>query len=796
MDDDYRERSAWQPLVKERQRIQVEGIIQGVGFRPFVYRLANDNDLSGFVRNDSSGVTIEVEGTPDRLQQFLSALQTEAPPLAFIESVRAECMALPANNDAGFRIESSRNERHGAARTLVSPDVATCPDCLRELHDPSDRRYHYPFTNCTNCGPRFTIIRGLPYDRPQTTMRAFPLCPACAAEYDDPGDRRFHAQPVACPDCGPQVALYEGSDLSQTLDGEAALRRTRQLLRDGAIVAIKGLGGYHLACDGRNEAAVQRLRATKGRPHKPLALMVADLETISNICCVSPPEQQLLSGARRPIVLLRRRQEGVGSLAVAGAVAPQQRFLGLMLPYTPLHALLFTPDAGEEVAPLLVMTSGNRRGEPIVKDDDEALSLLRPLVDAVLGHNRPIEVRCDDSVVRMAPTVDEALQSKVQMVRRARGYAPQPLPMAFTFPQPVLAVGAHLKNTFCLGQGRHATVSAHIGNLDSMTTLLAFSQSIDHFERLFDVQPQVVAHDLHPDYLSTRYALERDGVQHIAVQHHHAHIASVLAEHGLSGPVIGVAFDGSGYGPDDTVWGGEFLRADLAQYERLAHLTLCPMPGGEQAVHEPWRMAAAWLTTLYGDKWRGWPLPFCRELDEATWDVLQQMMARNLNCPPTSSTGRLFDAVAALLGLRREVSYEGQAAVELEALAYEAAGGDYRGYPFAIEGLQISPAPLFAAIVEDQRQCVAPALIAARFHNGLAHMVADVCERIGAQQGLGRVALSGGVFQNGLLLERTTRALQARGFEVYTNEQVPPNDGGVSLGQAAVAAARLAQMEA
>lgn len=763
--------------VMERQRIVVRGIVQGVGFRPFVYGLATSLDLSGFVRNDSGGVTIEVEGIPSALHAFQQALLTEAPPLARIDASVVHFQ--PCRGETTFRIVGSQpgSERHA----LISADVAPCDDCLRELQDPRDRRYHYPFINCTNCGPRFTIVEDVPYDRGNTTMRLFSLCPDCQAEYEDPLNRRFHAQPNACQICGPGVMvtcpLPIGADQVSTDD--RALNRAARLLAEGKILAVKGLGGYHLACDALNAAAVSRLRRRKRREAKPFALMVPDLATAQRLCFVSAAEASLLQSRRRPIVLLQQRPDS----PVAPAVAPCYDSLGLMLPYTPLHTLLLAAFAGRiepEQPAVLVMTSGNVSDEPIAYDDDDARQRLLAIAEGWLSHNRGIHSRCDDSVTRLAAGSE-------QLFRRSRGYAPEPVKLAQPFPRPILACGGHLKNTFCLGKDDQAFVSHHIGDLENLETLVAFREGIDHFERLFDVRPEVVAYDLHPGYLATQYAMDLDVPYKIGVQHHHAHVASVMAEHGLAGPVIGVAADGTGYGTDGAVWGCEIMVADLQTFERLAHLAYVPLAGGEQAVRQPWRMAAVYLQAAYPEDFLALTVPFVRRLDRKRWRPLAQMIAREINSPPTSSLGRLFDAVAALLGLRDEVVYEGQAAIELETLAVPVENS----YPFTIGNdpvMSLDVLPMIRAIVSDLQQGVPAPVIAGRFHYTVARLLAMTCLRIREETGIQIVALSGGVFQNRLLLELLMSFLEAEAFHVYINRQVPPNDGGLSLGQAAVAA--------
>jgi hydrogenase maturation protein HypF len=776
----------------ERRRIVIQGIVQGVGFRPFVYAQALQRGLVGFVLNDSSGVTIEVEGTSEALDGFQRALHEEAPPLARIDSLVAE--PVPLCYETAFIIAHSQAgaERHA----LISPDTATCDDCLRELFDPGDRRYHYPFINCTNCGPRFTIVQDVPYDRDKTTMRIFPMCPACQAEYDDPLNRRFHAQPNACPLCGPQVRLLDWaentSNKASTLSNADPIVTAAQQLAAGAILAIKGLGGYHLACDALNVETVQRMRQRKHREAKPFALMVPDLETARRLCQVNDAEAALLQSRRRPIVLLSRRP----GCPVAPGVAPAYNTLGVMLPYTPLHHLLlraFAEAIEPGRVPVLVMTSGNLSDEPIAYQDDDARQRLATIAEGMLAHNRDIHMRCDDSVVRISAGGE-------QILRRSRSYVPEPISLPCDFPVPLLACGGHLKNTFCLGKGRQAFVSHHIGDLENLETLTSFREGIEHFQRLFDIYPKAVAYDLHPEYLATKYALGMDIPQKIGVQHHHAHIASVLAEHGLQGPVIGVAADGTGYGTDGAVWGCEMMTADLLGFERLAHLTYVPLPGGEQAVRQPWRMAAVYLAQAYGDAFWELDIPFVRELDRAKWHVLAQMIARGINSLPTSSLGRLFDAVAALIGLRSEVLYEGQAAIELEMLAQQQEQGIHKGqpgiYPFTIRMKDHMPttldvAPMFRAIVSNIQQGVPASQIASRFHRSITELLATVCFGAREQTGLNVVALSGGVFQNRLLLEQLVTRLEEMAFQVYMNRRVPPNDGGISLGQLAVAAAHL-----
>ncbi len=758
-----------------RWRVLVRGIVQGVGFRPFVFGLAHRLGLTGFVRNDSTGVTIEIEGPPADLERFVTALRAEAPPLARIEAL--ERAALLPRGDSSFAIVASAAA--ATRRTLIAPDSATCADCLRELRDPTDRRYGYPFINCTNCGPRFTIVLDIPYDRDRTTMRQFALCPACRAEYENPLDRRFHAQPNACPVCGPRLQWEELQGPCSD-PGLPPLEAAAAALAAGAIVAVKGLGGYHLACDALHPGAVTRLRRRKQREAKPFALMAPDLATVRRLCALSPAEEALLLSPRRPIVLLDR----LPSAPVAPDVAPGHATLGLMLPYTPLHTLLLDAFAArrDPAQPaVLVLTSGNLSDEPIAYRDDDARARLGAIADAILSHNRPIHIRCDDSVTRVVAGGEQPL-------RRSRGYVPEPLRLDMAAPRPILAVGGHQKNTFCLFREHEAVLSHHIGDLENLETLTSFREGIAHFERLFDITPAVVAYDLHPEYLATKEALALPIDIKIGVQHHHAHIASVLAEHGREGPVIGIAADGTGFGPDGAIWGGEVLLATLAEYTRLGHLAYVPLPGGDAAVRQPWRMALAYLWQAYGPDLPA--LDLLQSLDAARAGLIIRMIERGLNSPPTSSMGRLFDAAAALVGLHPHAAYEGQAAIALEHIAEPVE----RGYPFSIvleAPFRLDMRPAIRALVEDVRSGVGVGVIAGRFHATVATSLATACRLARERTGLEVVALSGGVFQNRLLLERLLPRLAADGFETLINRRVPPNDGGLALGQAAVAAARL-----
>ena len=736
-----------------RRRLTVQGIVQGVGFRPHVHQLAAEFGVAGFVTNTADGVVIEAEGPAPALDAFVAAVVERAPPLAVVESCTAEDVA--AAGESTFEIRASVG---GTAATLVSPDVATCEDCLRELADPADRRFRYPFTNCTNCGPRYTIITAIPYDRPNTTMASFTMCARCRREYEDPGDRRFHAQPVCCPDCGPQL--------------DTPIDEISAALRDGAIVAVKGLGGYHLAVRASSELAVARLRARKHRDDKPFAVMAADIDAVGRLCAVDAAAAELLASAARPIVLLPRRPDA----NVAPSVAPRVGELGVMLPYTPLHHLLLAA-VGEPI----VLTSGNASDEPIAYQDDDASSRLRPIADRLLAHDRPIHIRVDDSVARV-------VDGEPYLLRRSRGYAPAPISVPWESPQPVLACGAELKSTIALAKGRRVFASHHLGDLKNYAAFVAFTDAIGHVGRLFEITPEVVAHDLHPDYLSTAHALELAdalGVPAVGVQHHHAHIASCLADNDRHDRVIGVAFDGTGYGTDGTIWGGEFLVADLAGFERAGWLAPVALPGGDAATDEPWRIAASYLDVL------GEADTAPAELVSAAsgrWDDVLAIARAGVNAPLTSSVGRLFDAVAAVVGLRYHVTYEGQAAIELEAIVDS---GETGAYPARIERRTLVGADLVAAVLADHRAGVDRGVIAARFHRGLAGGVVAMCEQIGGGRELETVALSGGVFANACLLGHVARGLGNAGFEVLRHHRLPCNDGGISVGQAVVVAAQL-----
>jgi hydrogenase maturation protein HypF len=755
-------------------RVEVSGVVQGVGFRPFVYRLARKYHLTGWVRNTSSKVEIEVEGPLGEIQNFLKDLRNQAPPQARIERV------LDSDNEfQGYTDFAVRGSLPIAGEyQLVSPDIAVCQDCQRELFDPDDRRYCYPFINCTNCGPRFTIIEDIPYDRARTTMRRFEMCPECQEEYDNPLDRRFHAQPNACPVCGPSLNLVDAE--GRKIPGDE-IEVTVSLLREGRIVAIKGLGGFLLACDATNKEAVAFLRQRKRRPFKPLAVMMTNLEEVREHCEVSGDEEELLLSAQSPIVVLRWKQE---SSSVAEEVAPNLRYLGVMLPYTPLHHLLM-----RRVGCPLVMTSGNLSEEPIAKDNDEATRRLSGIADYFLVHNRDIHSCYDDSVFAVKGGTPRA-------IRRARGYAPFPIRLPFSSQQ-VLACGAEQKNTFCLTKEGYAFLSQHIGDLENEQTLDHFENTIELYKKLFRVEPEIVACDMHPEYLSTKYALELKARQSgrlrcVPVQHHHAHIASCLAENGSLDRVIGVALDGTGYGTDGAIWGGEFLVADARSYERYGHIEYVPMPGGETAILKPYRMALGYLLTLLPGEVPLNRLPLLSQVSAEELVVIQRQMERRINTPLTSSCGRLFDAVAAIAGIRGEIDYDAQAAIELEMLAPEDVMlSSCPSYPYSIqpEGRKrvIRVGQLLAAIVRDVEKGTAMPLLAAKFHITMALMISDMCSLIAQETGLRVVALSGGVFQNRLLFRLAVAALARKGFEVLTHRLVPTNDGAISLGQAVIA---------
>jgi hydrogenase maturation protein HypF len=765
----------------QRRRYVVTGVVQGVGFRPFVYRLASDLRLSGFVGNDASAVFIEVQGRAEAVAEFGRRLICDAPPLAVISGVSCTELAGESEGDNGFHITASRDS--GAMATAIPADIAVCDDCVTEIFDPSDRRYRHPFVTCTNCGPRFTIIRELPYDRPATTMSEFVMCDNCAAEYHDPTNRRFHAQPIACPDCGPSMwfAAGEGSRITHV---DAALAATQRALADGAVVGIKGIGGYHLACAPDNGAAVAVIRRRKARRGKAFAIMVRDLAVARRYAHISEWEASVLSSPSRPVVLLRRRR----SAPVAAGVAPGNPLIGLMLPYSPIHHLLLAAVPGSATIPpqAIVLTSANRSDEPICYTAEDVVQRLPALADAVLDHNRPIHVPCDDSVVRVINDGTDGNKARQLPIRRSRGYAPLPVDLGRYSP-PVLAVGGELKNTFCLTDGRLAYCSAHIGDMGTVATLKAFTHSV---RQLCDMraQPTRLAADLHPRYLTRNWAERNTGDRPLdLIQHHHAHVVSLLAEHEmLNEPIIGVAFDGTGYGCDGAVWGGEILRLgrDSCRFRRVGHLAEVPMAGGDAAVRNPWRMA---LAHLWGARmpWSADLVPV-RAASSAELRLLRTQFATGRGCVPTTSVGRLFDAVASLLGVRQRIDYEGQAAIELEVLA--ASVGDREpAVPLRIgvstDGI-MDPAPMIAVMVRALQEGAEPRELAWAFHHAVATAVTEVVSQVAAETST--VGLTGGVFQNVLLSNACHQRLDDAGFTVLTHRLVPPNDGGLALGQAAV----------
>ena len=752
-------------------KIKVGGVVQGVGFRPFVYRIAHEHGVTGWVRNTSGNVEIEVEGTGREVDKFVVALKAEAPPLARIDHI--DIAACPPQGYDKFEIRESLGK--AGEYQLVSPDIATCSDCRREIFDPKDRRYRYPFTNCTNCGPRFTIIDDIPYDRANTTMRKFRMCKLCRREYDDPLNRRFHAQPNACPDCGPRLSLVNNEGNPVACDNPLAA--SAGLLRAGKILAIRGLGGFQLACDATNVKAVKLLRKRKRRPSKPFAVMFSSVEEIEKHCLVSKKEKELLCSPEAPIVLVKWKRD---DSSIAPDVAERLNYLGAMLPYTPLHHLLMS-NAGLP----LVMTSGNLSEEPIAKYNDEALRRLGGIADYFLLHDRDIYARYDDSVC--------IVEREPQLVRRARGYAPYPVKLGFDARQ-ILACGAELKNTFCLTRGSHAFVSQHIGDMENAETLEHFEDTVELYKKLFRVEPEAIACDMHPEYLATKYAqrvAESSGARLVPVQHHHAHIVSCMADNGVAVPVIGVALDGTGYGADGAIWGGEFLVAEPGRFDRVGHLEYVPLLGGEAAIKKPYRMGLSYIWSMLGHDFPLDGLPLGK-IDRGELALFKQQLKRGLNCPPTSSAGRLFDAASAITGVCTEISYEAQAAIELEMVAEgERRSHGAKLYPFEIverNGSRVVKlAKLIVAIVKDVRGGVPTSRISLKFHRTMAQVVREMCLSISKDTGIKTVALSGGVFQNRLLTRTTVEALEADGFKVLTHRDVPCNDGGISLGQAVIA---------
>jgi len=755
--------------MKQRARIEIRGIVQGVGFRPFVYRLAHAYRITGWVCNTSGSVEIEAESNKDTLAKFIDSLRTQVPPQARIDNLEASFLPIVGYDE--FVIHESHSVKN--EYQLISPDIATCADCKKEIFSAGDRRDNYPFTNCTNCGPRFTIIKDIPYDRAKTTMDPFIMCPDCQSEYDDPLNRRFHAQPNACPVCGPRIWITDRRGIEVTVDDP--LQRASDLLRSGEILAIKGLGGFHLTCDATNEEAVLRLRSRKNRPSKPLAVMIARIERIKEHCYVSQEEEDLLSSPVAPIVLLRWKKEESN---ISHRVALRQHDLGVMLPYTPLHHLLL-----DKADIPLVMTSGNLSGEPLARGNEEALAKLSRIADYFLLHNRDIHVRCDDSVC--------VINRGTRVIRRARGYAPNPIALPFQARE-ILACGPELKNTVCLTKNEHAFISQHIGDMGSEESLMHLKETINHFEYLFRITPEIVACDMHPDYVPSKYAralASEQSLPCIDVQHHHAHIVSGMIDNNLDGRVIGVAFDGTGYGSDGAIWGGEFMVANWKSFERVGHLEYVPMPGGEAAIRRPYRMALGYLYTLFGDdvSLDGLPLG---QVDIIERQLIAQQIEKRINSPLTSSAGRLFDAIAAIIGVRERIDYNGQAAIELELVA-AGEDQDLQSYPFFIsqeEGVRIvRMQETILSVIRDLRGGISTATISLRFHRTVAEIIAKMCTQIAQQTDVDRVVLSGGVLQNRLLRSLATSALLQEGLQVFSHHRVPCNDGGISLGQAVIA---------
>ncbi len=748
------------------KRLNVNGIVQGVGFRPFVYQLAEQYGLKGEVANTSSGVSIHIEGLPEQIASFETDLAAKSPPLAYIVDISERSETVKQFTDFAITKSVGKTKRS----TLISPDVSVCDDCRAEMLDPDDRRYNYPFINCTNCGPRYTIIDDIPYDRPKTSMRRFKMCPRCQAEYDDPNNRRFHAQPNACAKCGPHVSLWD-SRLNQ-LSTENPIEKTAELLRQGSILAVKGLGGYHLAADATNSEAVRRLRSRKIREQKPFAVMSYDIDSVLRFALVGSEEEKLLTSIQRPIVLLKKKFPN----PISEDVSPQNKYFGVMLPYTPLHYLLlkygFTA---------LVMTSGNLSDEPIAIDNEDAFRRLAKIADYFLIHNRDIYLRSDDSIVRHAAGAK-------RFIRRSRGFVPIPVFLKKKVPL-ILACGAELKNTICVTKGNMAFLSQHIGDLENLATYDFFKLTVAHLNRILDIKPEIIAYDLHPDYLSTQFAQEQPAIDKIQVQHHHAHIVSCMAEHKLGGAVIGLSFDGTGYGTDGAIWGSEILIAEEHDFKRAGHFAYVSMPGSSAAIKEPWRMAVSYLYDAFGDEFRTLDLPAIRKIENKKINITREMISKGINSPQTSSLGRLFDGVAALCGIRNRVNFEGQAAMELEMLAAEITGSRY-DYEWEHDDIiHILPAPIIRGIAADVHNRVPVPKISAKFHKTLICLFAEICEVIRDHHGLDRVALSGGCFQNATLLAGLIQALKRRKFQVFSHQQVPSNDGGIALGQAMVAAA-------
>jgi len=756
---------------KQRRKIEIKGIVQGVGFRPTVYHLAKKHNLKGSVFNDSKGVTLDIEGNPQEINSFLQELKKNPPPLSNIEKVTSKKLA--PENFREFKIIESKEQKEKT--TLVPPDIATCEDCRKEMLDKNDRRYLYPFINCTNCGPRFTITKGLPYDRKNTTMKKFKMCERCRTEYGNPENRRFHAQPNACSDCGPHLELLDSK--GKKIKGNP-IEKTTAFFKKEKIIAVKGLGGFHLACNAKDIKAVKTLRERKIRPYKPLALMAKDTSIISKFVHVSNEEKKLLISPRAPIVLLKKKQDCI----LPANIAPNNNFLGFMLPYTPLHILLL------QNLEVLVMTSGNKRDEPIAFDNEEAVKRLGDIADYFLVHDRDIWIQADDSIARVA-------DGKVLLLRRGRGYTPEPIKSPVENKKKIIGFGAHKHNTFSISRGDEIFVSHYIGETDNLETIKAFEKGIEHFINFFDIPPDIAVVDLHPEYEATKFGkkwAKKNNSPLIEVQHHHAHIASCLLDNAVDKKVIGVAWDGTGYGADGKIWGGEFLIADLESYERKAHLQYIPLPGGDMAVEEPWRMGAAYLYKTFGKDFLKLNIEFTERLDKKKWAIIKNMIDKNVNSPETSSIGRLFDAVASIMGIRESITYQGQAAIELEMIAKESGGGFYE---FDIQEENdiyvINPLGVIGLIIKDIKNKVTIDAISMKFHISLAEMIVKVSSLLREETGIDKICLSGGVFQNMILRKETTKKLLKEKFEVYNHTKLPPNDGGISAGQATIAMKRL-----
>lgn len=757
--------------MKIRENIIIKGIVQGVGFRPFIHKLVQNYNLSGWVLNSNQGVEMDVEGKTEELNNFISDIKDKLPPLARIENI--EVNQLPLIGYKGFSIKKSiTKEENGFV--LVSPDISICEDCLQELFDPRNQRFRYPFINCTNCGPRFTIIKDIPYDRGKTTMKVFEMCPQCQSEYENIEDRRYHAQPNACADCGPQVSLYQNKRKLESVD---PIEKAVKLLKEGKIGAIKGLGGFYLACDATNNKAVAKLRRLKNREAKPFAIMSFNLEKIKKYCKLGKKEEEWLINRARPIVLLKKKEDSL----ISSSVAPRNNYLGVMLPYTPLHYLLL-----KDNFTALIMTSGNIADQPIIGDNQEALEKLDRTADFFLLYNRDIFNRCDDSVLKI-------INGDNMFFRRSRGYVPYPIILDFKLKE-VLALGGELKNTISFSKENYVFLSQYLGDLKSVETLSFLKKSIASLKKMFRINPEIIACDLHPDYLSTQYAEEigaKKGLKVVKIQHHHAHIVSCMTENNIKEKVIGVAYDGTGYGDDGKIWGGEFLLCDLKEYLRVGHLKYYPLPGGDKAIAEPWRMAYSYLYSIYGPKVKTLDIDFNHRMDYDKLSIIEKMIDKNINSPLTSSCGRLFDAASSLIGIRDEISYEGQAAMELESFC---ASGIKERYNFCIfkEGdeLIIDPQEIFVDIIKDLKEGIDKKVIATKFHNTIAGFTLNLCVKIRENSGINKIALSGGVFQNKYLTEKVVSLLEDKGFKVYTQSKVPPNDGGISLGQAVVAGLR------